>query len=236
VGTSLIHLVTTTGSDGAAGLRLAKTIATGPEGSSTHRLATILKDGLGLSAEVMPTESDSLADLLGVVDGGSDVVLIATSAGDRTLTERFEEGGLRLLPIEDWNTGANLVKYPFLRSVRIPANSYGLQFLPVETLASQVVLAGPAPGSEAPIGEQGPGATAAPSLKPIPTSTVRTLAGSIDDGALVDPVLRRAAAFAPELPEPPAAMNPAADISILNLLIVIVLAWLGWLYTRPEIR
>ncbi len=237
VGTNLIHLVSKTGDGGVSSLAAADEIAVGPEGSSSYELGMILKDGLDLKATLVPTESNSLDELMGALDGSANIVLLSVPAGTRGLIEQFDAGGLTLLPLKGWNTGPNLVKFPFLRSVRIPANTYALQLLPIDTLSSQVVLAGPAlTTSGDAVGEQGPGATAAASLKPIPDSTMNAMAESMDGGMLVDPVLKTAAAFSPTLPEPPAPMNPSADVSILNLLITFVLIWLFWLYTRPEYR
>lgn len=236
VGTNMIHLVTSSGDGGVGSISEAASLVTGPEGSSSHRLGLILKDALGLDAGLTPTDATTAAELLAALGGGA-VAVIAAPVGLDPLEDAFEEGGLKLLPIEDWEAGGNLVKYPFLRETRIPAGAYGLQFLPVETLASQVVLAGPAPGSaDEAIGEQGPGATAAPSLKPVPTSTVRLLAAGISDGELIDPVLPMAAAFAPTLPEPPAPMNPSTDVSILNVVLVLIFIWLFWLYARRQYR
>lgn len=237
VGSNAIHLVSRGGTEGVSSLKNAKTIAVGPKGSASHRLGGVLVQGLGLSAELVPQSSGSVPELIRAVQGDADVALIPAPVGDRALGLAFADNVFRLVSIENWSSGANLVKYPFLRAARIPANTYDKQFAAIETLASQVVLAGPAPGiEESAIGEQGPGATAAPSLKPVPTSTVKALAGNLDEGALIDPTLRRAAAFAPVLPEPPAAVNPAADVSFLNIGLVLLFVWVFWLYIRPEYR
>lgn len=236
VGSNAVHVIATTGDGSPSSLSTAGTLLVGPEGSASHRIATILKDGLGLSAELEVTAATTLAELLAGVDDGK-VAIIAAPASESALRDAFDEGGLKLLPIAGWEDGGNLVKYPFLRKIRIPGGTYGLQFSPIETLSSQVVLAGPAPGSAAAaIGEQGPGATAAPSLKPVPASTVKALAGGIGGGELIDPVLPVAAAFAPSLPEPPAPMNPSADVSILNVALTLMFVWLFWLFVRREAR
>lgn len=237
IGSNAIHLVSKGDTEGVSSLDQAKTIAVGPEGSASHRLGGVLIKGLGLSAELVPQPGGSVSDLVGAVAGDADVAVIPAPVGDRAVALAFSENVLRLLPVEGWSGGANLVRYPFLRATRVPANTYERQFAAIETLASQVVLAGPAPGIEASqIGEQGPGATAAPSLKPVPTSTVKALAASIEGAELIDPTLRLAAAFAPELPEPPAAMNPSADVSFLNIALVLLFVWVFWLYARPEYR
>ncbi len=237
VGNNVVHLVAASGADGTGAIGDATSLIVGPEGSSSYQIGLILKDALGLEAELVPTEAASVADMTGAVDGPGKVAVIPVPLGDNALDDVLEAGGLKLLPVAGWTEGANLVKYPFMRQTRIPSQSYDRQFSAIETLSSQVVLAGPAPVAvEATIGDQGPGATAAPALKPVPTSTVRELAGGIPSGALIDPVLPVAAAFAPELPEPPAAMNPSADVSILNVAIILMFVWLLWLYARREVR
>ena len=236
VGSNIVHLVAAGSGGGAAALQDASELVVEGEGSASHRIATILKDGLGLSADITSVDASSTAELLGNVDG-SKVAVVAAVAGDTGITGAFNQGNLKLLAVEGWEDGSNFVKYPFLRKARVPADTYDQQFVPVDTLSSQVVLAGPAPGSaQAAIGEQGPGATAAPSLKPVPSSTVSAMAASVTGGDLFDPVLRIASTFAPSLPEPPAPMNPSADVSILNVLLTLMFAWMAWLYIRREHR
>ncbi|MFN3211462.1 MAG: hypothetical protein ACE369_21205, partial [Roseovarius sp.] len=236
IGTNAVHIVASTDDDAPGALQDATTLLSGPEGSPSHRIATILKDALGLEAEISPIDAAGPSDLIDDLPAGT-IAVIAAPAGENRLEDAFEAGGLKLLPITGWEDGGNLVKYPFLRRTRVPGGTYALQFTPVETLSSQVVLAGPsAASSEDAVGEQGPGATAAPSLKPVPDSTVKALAGAVSGGDLIDPVLPVAAAFAPVLPEPPAAMNPAPDVSILNLALTIMFVWLGWLFVRRETR
>ncbi|WP_299848436.1 glycine betaine ABC transporter substrate-binding protein [uncultured Roseovarius sp.] len=237
VGANVLHLIAKTETEAAQSLQDASALVVGTEGSSTYQLGLILKDALGLSADLIAIEASSATDLIAAIDDGSKVALVAAPLGIDAIEDAFDGAGLRLLPINGWTDGGNLVKYPFLRQTRIPGGTYGLQFTAIETLSSQVVLAGPAPVAVAStIGEQGPGATAAPSLKPVPSSTVKALAGGITNGEIVDPVLPIAVAFAPELPEPPAAMNPSADVSVLNILIVMMFVWIFWLYTRREVR
>ncbi len=237
IGTNVLHLIAKTESGAAKSLKEASALVVGPEGSPTYQLGLILKDALRLSADLIATDAASAADLIAAIDDGSKVALVAAPLGLDAIEDAFDGAGLQLLPITGWTDGSNLVKYPFLRQTRIPGGTYGLQFTAIETLSSQVVLAGPAPvAADTTIGEQGPGATAAPSLKPVPTSTVQALAGGISDGGVIDPVLPLAAAFAPELPAPPAAMNPSADVSVLNVLLVLMFVWIFWLYTRREVR
>ena len=85
------------------------------------------------------------------------------------------------------------------------------------------------------VGDLGPSSVAV-SLSPISGVAVKALNDAVPGSLLIDPTLRQAAALAPELPEPPAEINPSADVSILSLAVVIFFVWVIWLYVRPEYR
>lgn len=234
VGQNLLHLVTT--SDRAVDLQSLESIATGPEGSSSHRVATLLVEGLGLGAGLQPMEAADTAALLApVIAGEADAALVFAPEGDSALLAAFDADNLRLLAVEGWSEGANLVRFPFLRQARIPARVYPGQFLAVDTLGAQLVLAGPAPQAEDAVGDLGPSSIAV-GLSPISAAAVEAMSTAISGTPLVDPTLRHAAALGPDLPEPPAAMNPAPDISLLSLAVVCLFIWLIWLLARPEYR
>ncbi len=234
VGQNLIHVIARP--DGPARLTEAKTIASGPVGSSSARIAALLKTGLELSANLV-TEADASAAALAaqVRDGSVDTAIVFAPEGDNALVAAFAEGGLRLLPILGWNEGANLVRYPFLREARLTGGAYNGQSGAVDTLGAQLVLAGPAPETGDAVGDQGPSAVAV-GLSPISGSAVEALNDAIAGAPLIDPALKQAAALAPVLPEPPAAINPDADVSIFNVFVVVLFIWILWLYARPEYR
>ena len=71
VGQNLIHVITRL--DGPTNLKDAKTIAAGPAGSSSARIAGLLKAGLGLTGDVLEEADASAAGLTGKIrDGGAD--------------------------------------------------------------------------------------------------------------------------------------------------------------------
>ena len=236
IGQNLLHLVA--GTDGPANLEAATTLASGPAGSSSERLARLVISGLGLSAEVVPgDDADAAALLARVTDGTADVAVLTVPEGDAAVRAAFDGGGLRLLDTSAWNAGSNLVRYPFLRQARIASGTYAGQSESIETLSMQLVLAGPAPDASEVVGDQGPGSITV-GLSPVSDAAIKAMN---EDGArsgttLIDPTLRIAGALAPELPTAPAAMNPAADISLLSVVIVLLFIVLIWLYTRPEHR
>lgn len=234
IGRNLVHLVAA--EDGPDGLAQAERLVTGPPGSSSHKVATILKAGLGLDAGIAAMDSADVAGMAGAT-GSDGVAVILSPEGGRQLQNLFSEGGYRLMPLSGWTEGANLVRYPFLRPDSIAAASYDGQSAAVETLGAQLVLAGPARNEEmAALGDSGP-LVIQDTLQPVSPPAVRAMNAVLGDDTLrVDPTLRQAPALRPELPAPPAAINPSADISILSLLVVALFVWLIWLYIRPEYR
>lgn len=233
-GEALVHVVAAR--DGIQSLSDAKTIAVGPAGSSSERIAKVLISGLGLSASPLAVDAGTTDALIEAVESGSaDATVILAVEGDDAIEEGFLGGALKLLAPDGWKEGANLVRFPFLREARLPGQTYRGQLNPVETLRTQLVLAGPAPDTSDVVGDLGPSSISV-SLSPISVAAVETLNGSIPGETLVDPVLPLAAALSPVLPDAPAAVNPSPDISILSLVIVIGLVWIFWLYARPKYR
>ncbi len=235
VARNLVHVLTRI--DGPTRLDGAESLAVGPLGSSSQRIGSLLISGLGLSATPVPVAGGSAAAMVAAVaDGKADAAVIPAPEGDKALIDAMAAAdGLRLIAITGWNEGANLVRFPFLRETRISSGVYPGQFGAVETLGTQLVLAGPAPVIGDAVGDLGPSSVAV-SLSPISGAAVKALNDAIPGSLLIDPTLKQAAALAPELPKPPASINPSADVSILSLGVVIFLVLVVWLYIRPEYR
>ena len=205
-------------------------LATGPEGSVSHLIGRMLKDGLALPVTLVPAGDGSRDALAAALRNGQADAALALSAGDDTLAAEIGGSGARILALEGWARGTNLLRYPFLRQLRLPGG--------VETLSTQLVLAGPGPaaaGSDA-VGDQGPGAVFTAKAQPLAAATVIALRDALGSRVGVDPILPQAAALAPTLAPPPAAISPAPDVSVIDALIVAMLIWLMWLYVRPERR
>jgi TRAP-type uncharacterized transport system substrate-binding protein len=236
VGQNVVHLIAKSELAGAGSpdLKAITSLATGPDGSPSARLAAIVVQGLGLEAALKyATTSTPDAVIETMTSGGADAALVVAPLGDRSVFNKVDGETYGVLPLGAWKEGANLVRYPFLREVRIPANTYKQQAQPIDALGVQVVLSGMAPATGDAVGDQGPSAVST-TIAPIPAATIKTITAAIPGTLLVDPTLRQAAALSPELPSPPAAINPAADVSILNILIFLMFVGLLWLYARPE--
>ncbi|WP_159585704.1 glycine betaine ABC transporter substrate-binding protein [Chelativorans xinjiangense] len=232
VGQSVVHLLARTGTD----TRAIGSIVVGPPGSAGNRLGTTIAAGLGLEATVEAAEEETAEALLATMESsGAEGILVVAPMGDETVAALTEGTGLTLRALDGWKEQANLVRFPFLREVRVPSGTYPRQFTAIDTLGEQVVLAGVAPDTTDMVGDQGPGAVAT-SISALPGTAVTALVDAIPGTTLIDPTLKQAAALAPPEPELPAAINPALDVSLLNLAIVLLILWLGWLYIRPEHR
>jgi hypothetical protein len=230
VGQTVVHLL------GPPGSGAITSIAVGPPGTPSNRLGGVIAAGLGLDAELVAAEDATAEAYRARLDAGeADAALVVAPIGDETVRGLIDGSGLRLRALEGWKEKANLVRYPFLREVRVPTGTYPGQPLAVDTLGTQVVLAAMAPDTADLVGDQGP-ATAAATVSALPDDTVLSLVEAIPGTTLIDPTLRQAAALAPPEPTLPAAINPAPDVSLLNLAIVAMMVWLGWLYVRPEVR
>ncbi|QBF32657.1 glycine betaine ABC transporter substrate-binding protein [Thalassococcus sp. S3] len=225
VGQAYIHIV----SQGDV-RRLAdvETLATGPEGSASHRAARIL--ATMLDDITLSPASDGL--IAGVE---ADASLVLAPIGS-TLVQDLLSGDGRLLVLENWDTGNNLIRFPQLRQARIPAGSYAGQNAAIDTLSSQLVLAGPVVTDTDAVGPAGPGASMPTDVSAIPDKTAAAINSALGIGTGLDPAIRAAPALAPTLPSPPAAVNPSPAVSLMTALVLLMFAWMLWLYARPERR
>ena len=222
VGQAYVHLV---GLHDTQRLADVTTLATGPEGSASHRAAQIIataRGDLSLSpADTIPSE-------------GADAALVLAPLGSPVVQNLLRQG--RLIGLDGWGEGNNLVRFPQLREARIPAGTYDGQLRAVETLFSQLILAGPVETDTDAVGPQGPGASLPTDVAALTGQTVLALNVALGSSVSLDPAIRAAPALAPKLPSPPAAVNPSPAISLLTGIVLIMLAWVVWLYVRPERR
>ena len=229
----LIHLV---GRTGVTDLASATGLVTGPEGSSTHRIAVLLQKGLGLKASIKPAGSEDLGSLLAAIpEGSGDVAVVTLPLADATLTKQLQAGtSLKLVPVAGWTSGANLIRYPFLRPARIPAGTYPGQVALVETLSSQLVLAGPVVSASL-VGGQGPNlGLATPAQVALSDESVRAISGAVAGATLIDPTLRQSQALTSGLVKQAKGISTAVDVMLVNLCVILFFTWLIILYVRRE--
>ena len=101
---NLVHVVVKL-VGGPTNVGAVETFVTGAEGSSSHKVGTMLKDGFALSAELKPTEADSTNALLSSLGDGAEAALVIAPEGDRTLVDAMTTGDYRLVPVLRWSDG-----------------------------------------------------------------------------------------------------------------------------------
>ncbi|MBS0002512.1 MAG: hypothetical protein KFF45_05505, partial [Thioalkalivibrio sp.] len=245
VGTSFLQVFALR--PGIERLEDAAVIATGPRGSSGFRAAQSVRDGLQLGATLRPVEGDTpgmLADAL--VGSGADVAILMQPIGNSTALALLKRG-LPLLGVENWVQRNNRIVFPYLQPARIAPSNYE-RFLPagqandtpmpgfsrpVETLATQLVLAGPAPPDDLRLATQGPGASFVPRALPLTDQAVERINAATGKTEDIYPVLPQSRALAPRLPQPPEPLNPSPLASLLSVVALAMLVWLVWLMLRP---
>lgn len=230
VGQTALHLVSL---GEASALSEVTSLAAGPVGSASHRAASILAAGLGGDVEVLATEADDPPETIAA--SGADAAVLMAPPGSPFVAVLVEGGG-RLLSLEGWERGNNLVRFPQLRQARIPAGAYDGQRRAVETLSSQLILAGPVVEDTDALGPQGPAASAPTDVAPLTDETVLAIRDGLDAATALDPAVRSATALTPVLPEANASLNPSSANSMLTAGVLALFVWLVWLYARPERR
>jgi len=189
-----------------------------PEGSGAGRVARRLLE------DRVPARSASVASLLDALVGGQlDAAVLLAEEGDPRIARAMaeSEGRLRLVPIQDWLTPERAARNPFLRAGRLDEGVYGLSE-PVETLSTQVVLAGAS--SEGVTMAAGPGAALPLGGIPLRPEEVEALAAAVPVPVAPDPALPSAWGVSEPRPEP--SLFESAWMTLMNLL---ALAFLGWL-------
>lgn len=232
VGENILHLITT--GNGPLDVGQASKLLV-PGGTNSEAIAKVILNGMNSAAELVAQDVDSVDALLQGLDAES-VALLFLPLNHQGIADAFKNGNYRLRSIKGWEQGNNLVRFPFLRQARISAQTYASQLRAIDTLSSQLVLAGPAPVDNDAIGDAGPGGGIVTQAGPVSNSTVKALNKALDQRVQIDPVLRQARALLPELPQPPASVNPSPEYSALNLGLTLLIIWFLWMYSRPERR
>ena len=228
VGYRLAHVMTTKGGPGS--LAEVKKLGVGEAGSASDRIARNVLEGLGVNGvQLISGESGDLkAQVEAMSKGLVDAVFVMAPLSDTSILDIMEKGRYALLPVEGWTEGNAPIRFSFLRPAKVPSGSYPGQFGAVETLSTQIVLAGPSSQREE-IGAQGPGTTGTAATQPIPADTVRKLAAALGSTEVVDPAAPVAAALRPALDDGPQPLVADLPTSLINILVTVFLAWLVYL-------
>lgn len=168
-------------------------------------------------------------------DARIDAVMIMATPGDPDLRRALQSSTLRLSPLSDALQPATAVRMPYARPSRLPANTYQGQTTALDTIATQVVLAAPAP-QPLDAAKGGPVTGLLTHGAPLRPDEVQRLAEATRVPEAPDPALPSAWNNRPQPREPPATWRQAAINTTLNLLALIFLAALAYLtFQKPRL-
>ncbi len=191
------------------------------------------KIGQSLLATVAgaPAATAPVAELLAQLGQGSlDAALVVDELGAPSLRKAIEDGRVHLVSLPPKAREGGI---PYLRPSRVPARTYAGQDESVETLAAQVVLAGPSRSSQRRPLHPGPGSALLMEASPLPIEEVRLLAEATGVAEWPDPVLPVAWTSWTAAGEPDT--SSALLNTVLNVAVLAFLAWLAALVMRrPE--
>ncbi len=225
--------------NGADSLDGMSRIATGPKGSGASIVLNMLLSSIGKSGsiEVFNSDDSPRALLLAMSKGSHDGVFLMAPSRNREIATLMRNGFYKLIDLTEWAEGGHTARFSFIRPATIPANTYLGQSKPITTVSTQLVLASPAKTSQT-AGEVGPGTAGIGSDAAIPVSaaavaSIREALGTMD---AVDPAIPVHASLVPEITVVDKSLPFSADISIINILMILFTIWVGYLVFLPSPR
>ncbi len=226
VGSRTVHLLRA-GPSGAApaGDGLAGRVGVAPPDSGAGRIGLALLRATGGSAALVAPAGELIAEL---EQGALDGALLVDELGSPMVTQALERQRVHLVSLPDRARTAA----PYLRPSRVPAHTYAGQAAPVETVTSQVVLAGPSRRPLRAMLRPGPGAALLMEAAPLPIEEVRLLAEATGVPEWPDPVLP--VAWTSTGAEAGRSSSSAVLNTLLNVLVLAFLAWLVTLVVRRD--
>jgi osmoprotectant transport system substrate-binding protein len=180
--TRMLHLVRTDGRHDLAG-----EIGVLGNGSGAARVGSAILELLDKQATVRAGPAELLRR---VAEGSLDGALVLAEVPDPEIAEALaEHGNLRVVPFGGGTHKLLSNRVPYLRAARLPPQSYPGQAEAVDTLGTQVVIAGPAPGAAGDARVGGPAAALRTAGVPLVKEEVDALVEATGGGELPDPVL-----------------------------------------------
>jgi glycine betaine/choline ABC-type transport system substrate-binding protein len=214
-------------------------IATGPKGSGASIVLNMLLNSIGKagSIEVINSDGSPRELLLAMTKGSHDGVFLMAPSKERGIAKLMRSGFYKLVSMKEWAEGGHTAQFSFIRPATIPADTYPAQSDPVTTVSTQLVLASPAKTAQT-AGEVGPGTAGIGSDAAIPVSaaaveSIREALGAMD---VIDPAIPIHGSLVPEIVVVDKALPFSADISVINILMILFTVWVGWLIFLPSPR
>ena len=225
--------------NGAGSIGEMKKIATGPKGSGSDIVLNMLLESIGNagSVEVINSDESTRKLLLAMSKGSHDGVFLMAPSKERGIAKLMGSGFYKLVDLSEWAQGGHTARFSFIRPSTIPADSYPLQSNPVTTISTQFVLASPTTTVQA-AGEVGPGTAGidSSSAVPISASTVKSIREALGAMDVIDPAIPMHGSLVPEITVVDKSLPFSADVSIINILMILFTIWVIYLVFLPSPR
>jgi hypothetical protein len=131
---------------------------------------------------------------------------------------------LALQPMSQWDRLDRQYRYTFFRSTRVAPDLYPGMSSPVDTIGTQVVLAGPAP-QEPVLGDGDPVSGLRTQRQNIPWGVKESLAAEIGTTESIDPMLPGERITLVSSRKDIQPINPAPEVSVLSAVFLVALGF-----------
>lgn len=207
--------------------RDVKHLGVGLKHGSSARTAMILLDAYNRTEHVSLHYGPLDTQVQRLKDGELDAILFMTISGDFHVAQVLLDPGLDLFPIRGWRQGDRQFRYPFMREARITPATYPAIQDPIDTLRTQVVIAGPRITASA-IGDGDPMTALRTHRLSIPRALKEKIIAGTGKTETIDPALPGENVSLLSRRQENLPLNPQPEVSIVTALLVIL--FFGMLY------
>jgi len=231
IDTRMAHIVTLSYRN-LTSLKKINKLGVGASNGASDRSAQMVLTSLGLSDNITLVRNDDLEQQIEALKRQElDGLFLMVPPGHEKITAMMNQSLFRLISIKDWQEGNHLVRFPFFRLARIPANTYEQQPNIIETLSTQMVLAGPTPVSEI-VGNRGPVTVISTEVQPVSDPVIVQLNKELRTDEKLDPALPAAKILTQHTRPMSNPLNPSAIESVFNFLIFLILIFFFYLFVK----
>ncbi|WP_372368816.1 glycine betaine ABC transporter substrate-binding protein [Candidatus Uabimicrobium sp. HlEnr_7] len=208
-----------------------KSIATDEKGTGSYTMAQVLLKAFQLEDKVKITTGELDESFQKLQQKEIDCVVLLLPQKHARLTKLLEKDLYKLFSLDEWKKLNFQFRFPFLRLSRIPKDTYLGQNIPIETLSSQIVLAGPAKKKEF-LGDAGPATAIYNKAQPLSNLSILTLNKQLQNEEL-DPILPVAKILQSQTKKRVTSIS-SYESSLANMLVIIAIIYLIFLFLKEE--
>jgi len=229
INSRMAHIVTLQES-GVNSLKAIKKLGVDAKDGASDRAAKMILTSLGLMEQITLVHNENFdQQVKALTDKKLDGIFCMVPSGHEKLTVMMNKGIFKLISFNEWQQGNHLIRFPFFRLARIPANTYDQQREMIETISSQMVLAGPTPVTDI-VGSRGPATVISTSVQPLSDPVVIQLSKTLSNSEKLDPALLSANILRPQAQSISSPINPSTIESFFNFLIILAIIFFFYLF------